>query len=282
MFSKIKRKLGITAGVIALLTLFVLGQSGPLLRMPAGSETQPGLAFFRDNIMGFYRDAAGDMGFGFESMSFEGVTADASETTLAVTDATADVTYQFRTDLADTYEVLATPDADRTAGFFMFPPYASGDALMNTTVTDDEMIVVTFYLPFHLQVDNVYARADFVADSGTDEKLGIALYENADAGTQLFEATSAEITVDGDLTFNVTDTALGPGWYRLGLCSGDISGVGFVASTIFDDEHWDVINLGGTSIMSSAANACTTGNPDTTTGALTDAETELPSFKMGS
>lgn len=209
---------------------------------------------------------------------FEGATADGSETTLAVADPTADITIQFRTDSADTYYALTMPDGDITSGHFQMPD--NGGADTDLTMTDEALYVYRVYIPNWITVANVYARTTQGADvAGSDDILGVAIYEDADAGAQLTEAVSADITATANVTFNVTDVTLGPGFYRIAVCSGDGSGATFVADTT-DDEFIDVANL-GTVTIGTGANACVSGNPPATTGAVSTADINYVVLKLG-
>ena len=288
MFKNLKGKLGITAGVIALLTLFVLGQAGPFLRMPAGSETEPGLGFYRDNVMGFYRDAAGDMGFGFESMSFEGATADAHETTINIAEPTADNTYIFPADTVDSYDVLAVPDADAALAFLSNPIYGwAADAVVpvDATIGDLEMYVQRFYLPFPMTVGAVYAINEAGAQTASSNgDLGVRIYQDADAGAALFTCAVADAGGDGAIDCDGTDVKLYPGWYRIGFCGEDVSdemfGGALEVSTLMATT-WNTFPLASLIIGESANDCTSTALPPATTGALEDSATEVIFWVLG-
>ena len=225
-------------------------------------------------------DAANSVWGISNGLVFEGATggADAFEITLSPGDATADVTYLLRADLAATYHVLAIPAADVTAGFWQIPGWGSSD--VDLTMADNTMYVYRLYLPQYVTVANIYARGTQGADiAAADDLLGIAVYEDADAGADLGSATSADFAATADVIFNITDVTLGPGFYRIGVCSGDASGISYVAETL-DDEFIDVANAGAVTI-GTAANACVAGDPPTTTGALTTADINIPVLKLG-
>ena len=210
---------------------------------------------------------------------FEGSDADTEELTLTTADLTADITIEFRDDLVDTYYPLTMPDADITGGFWRFPDVGTADA--DLTMTDNTLYVYRVYLPHWITIANVYGRTTQGADvAGSDDILGVAIYEDADAGTQRTEALSADVTATADIIFDVTDVTLGPGFYRIGVCSGDGSGAVFTAETL-DDEYIDVINAGAVTI-GTGANACVAGDPPTTTGALTTADINHVVLKAGS
>jgi hypothetical protein len=199
---------------------------------------------------------------------------------LNAADATADITYELRDDKIDTYYALAMPDADVAAGYFLYPKIVDVDDSLDSAVSDDEMIVYVIYLPHYLTVANAYLRAAQGADvAGADDLIGFAIYENATAGVQLTEGVSADVTATATVTINVTDVTLGPGFYRVGICSGDITGVSVGAVTL-EDEFLDVVNS-GTVIVASATNPCVSGNPPATTGTLTATDSEVAVFKIG-
>lgn len=206
------------------------------------------------------------MGPAMDGIVFEGATDDASETTLAVQDPTADITARIRTDKADTYEILTMPDGDVATGFFN--PAANPSADVSITPSgDNAMLCVRKYLPHWLTVANARVLNDIVTDSGADETLGVAIYEDADAGVQLTEGTSADATTDVAQTVDVANVTLGPGFYRWCGCATDVSGSVFGGGELVDDEALDYMNLGQV-YVGEAANACVAGNPPATTGAL--------------
>ena len=207
----------------------------------------------------------------------EGTTLDASETTLAVEDPTADVTYEFQTDAADTYEVLAMPDGDVTGGHFIWPLSTTADAV--TTTTDNAMLCERLFFPMNLTVANAYVLGVVGTDSGSDETLAFAIYNDADAGTQVTEGVGSDLTTTALVTIDVTDATIGPGMYRFCWCAQDISGAAFHAETR-DDEAIDVMNDDAV-VFGTAANPCVTGNPPATTGALTTADDNVPVTKIG-
>jgi len=215
--------------------------------------------------------AAGD------SLVFEGATADASEASIAAADVTADVALQIADDAADTYYILTQPDGDVTGGFFAWPPIGGDDAV--TTTTDETMLCEVIYLPQWLTVANVYLRGVVGADSASDDTISFAIYENADAGAQLTEATGADLSATANVTLDVTDVTLGPGMYRFCGCAQDVSGAAFHAATL-DDETVDIMNLGAVT-FGTAANVCVAGDPPATTGALTTADDNKIVFKIG-
>jgi len=214
-------------------------------------------------------------------LRFEGATADASELTLTVADITADLTISWADDLVGTYRPMTNIAADVTGGVFIMPPFGIAATDNDLTMADNVMYVYRVYVPQWITVANVYARGTQGGDiAAGDDLLGVAIYEDADAGAQLTEGTSADFTATADLTLNVTDVTLGPGMYRIGVCSGDASGIAFVAGDPIDDEAIDVYNLGAVTI-GTAANACVAANPATTTGALTTADILMPVLKLG-
>ena len=216
-----------------------------------------------------------------DSMVWEGATADASEHTFTITDPTADITTEFRDDKADTYYPLTNPDADITGGYWAMPLDGAVDTddSLTTNVTDNEMIVYVVYIDRWITVDKIVVYGDVLTDSASDELIGVAIYENADAGVQLTTGTSTDFTADAVQSIDVTNVTLGPGMYRIGVCSGDISGVAAGAHTI-DDEVDIIVNGGDTDVITSAANACTAAVPASTTGALTASTSEWAIIKL--
>jgi hypothetical protein len=105
--------------------------------------------------------------------------------------------------------------------------------------------------------------------------VGIAVYEDADAGTQLTTGTG-DGTAAGLEAVDVTDVTLSPGFYRFAICTSDNTNMNF-AGTLLDDEQIDVISgVAGQLAMGSGANACVAGVPPTTTGALTTQDVAIP------
>jgi len=265
-----------------LLTTLLFSQAGPQLRIPAGSETQPGLVFYLDSLMGFYRNAAGDMGFGFETISFEGVTADASETQLQVAEPTADNTYIIPTDAADSYDILAVPDADQALAFLANPIYGwTADAIVpvDATIGDLEMYVQRFYLPFPMTVGAVYGINEAGAQTaGSAGDLGAAIYEDLDAGAIVFSCTFADAGGDGAIDCDGTDVKLYPGWYRLGLCGEDVSDEmwgGALEVDALAATTWNTFPLTSLIIGESTNDCTSTAIVPATTGALEDSATEI-------
>jgi len=252
--------------------------------IPAGSN---------DADLSLYRNASGDLDVRFGTTDvvhrtitldtdvWEGTTADASETTFTVTDPTADITVETRTDKADTYYPLTNPDADLTAGYWAMPMGGAVDTdnSLTTNVTDNELIVYRVYIDRWITVDKIIAYGDILTDSASDEIIGVGIYEDADAGVQLTEGVGTDLTTDALVTLDVTNVTLGPGMYRIGVCSGDISGVAAGAATI-DDEVDIIVNGGDTDVITSAANACVAGDPPATTGALTASTSEWAIIKL--
>jgi hypothetical protein len=184
---------------------------------------------------------------------------------------------QFRNDKADTYYPLTQPDADITGGAFTFPSEHSSDTV--TTSTDNQMVCQQIFMPGWLTVNNIMIKGVVASDSSTDDTLAVAIYEDATAGVRLVTTgASADFTSTAVRTLAVTDTTLGPGFYRLCYCAQDVTGVAFHAATL-DDEAIDVMNQGVVT-FGTAANACAAGVPPTTTGALTTADLELAVIKL--
>lgn len=291
MFKSIKGKLGLTAGIVALLSLFVFGQLGPLVRFPDGTESAPGLALYVERNMGFYKDASADMGFGFETMSFEGPTADAFETQIFVEDPTVDTTYNVRApSVANTMDLVAVNEDSQVQSWLLNPMMGmltSVSILADATATDSQMIVQTFYLPFPMTVGAIYGIAEEGADKANDTGyLGAAIYENADAGVKLFTCSVADLDATAVVDCDGTDVVLEAGTYRIGFCSENVSDMMWGGAL---PEELDVgVMLAQMPILSNpiaeAANDCTGSSaevPAATTGALTDNVTEVPFWALG-
>lgn len=266
-----------------LLATLLYSQLGPAVRIPDGSDSAPGLAFFRNSITGIYLGGSRSLGIAAESLLFEGATADGSEMTLAVTDPTADYTYNLPDQSADTYFLHASPDADIGTGFLanpMFPLTAGVPVPVDATIGDLEMYVQRFYLPFPLTVGAIYGINEAGTNTGSGNGgLGAAIYEDVDAtGSVLFSCIVTDPGGDGAIDCNGTDVLLQPGWYRLGLCGEDV-----------DDEMWggalQVSSLLATTwntlaltqvMIGEAAEDCTgAGVVPSFTGALEDSATEV-------
>jgi len=213
----------------------------------------------------------------FDSIIIEGSTDDGNEVVVEWADPQADYTFNWRSDLADTYHPLTQPDGDVTGGVFISPAVGGDDVV--TTSGDNVMLCQVTHLPMWLTVANVYLRGVVGADSGSDDTISFAIYENADAGVQLTEATGSDLAATANVTLNVTDVTLGPGMYRMCGCAQDVSGAAFHAATL-DDETIDVLNIGSVT-FGTAANACVSGNPPDTTGSLTTADDNMIVFKLG-
>lgn len=212
------------------------------------------------------------------SLVFEGATADGSELTMTLADPTAAITISWANDLAGTYRPLTNIAADVTGGVWVIPEVGAVD--VDLTMTDNTLYVYRLYLNHWQTVANIYITATQGADiAGSDDLIGVAIYEDADAGTQLLEAISTDFAATGNQILNNTDATLGPGFYRVAVCSGDGSGIVNVAQTL-DDEYIDVVNQGAV-VIGTAANACVAGDPPTTTGALSTADINMPILKFG-
>lgn len=197
---------------------------------------------------------------------FEGATADAFETTLTVTDPTADISVRIRDDKADTYEILTMPDADVTGGFFNPASSPSGDVSI-TPSGDNKLLCVRKYLPQWLTVANARVLNDILSDSGADDTVAVAIYEDADAGVKLAGGQSDDASADAVEIIDVTDVNLGPGFYRWCGCAQDVTGSVFGGGELVDDEALDYMNSGQV-YVGEAANDCTAGATPATTGVL--------------
>lgn len=226
-------------------------------------------------------EIANSIWFSSNTINFEGATANTEELVMNIADVTADLTITWANDLAGTYRPMTNIAADVTGGVFIMPPFGIAATDNDMTMADNTLYVYRVYVPQWITVANVYARGTQGAQiAGSDDLLGVAIYEDADAGADLASSTSADFTATADVTFNVTDVTLGPGMYRVAVCSGDADGIAFVAGDPIDDEAIDVYNLGAVTI-GTAANACVAGDPPTTTGALTTADILMPVVKLG-
>ncbi|MDO8631715.1 MAG: hypothetical protein Q7R41_14605, partial [Phycisphaerales bacterium] len=226
-------------------------------------------------------DAANSIWGTSNSLVFEGASANGEELTMTVADITADLTITWANDLAGTYRPMTNIAADVTGGVFIMPPFGIAATDNDMTMADNTMYVYRVYVPQWITVANIYAKGTQGAQiAGGDDILGVAIFEDADAGVDLASTLSADFTATADVIFNVTDVTLGPGMYRIGVCSGDADGVAFVAGDPLDDEAIDVYNAGAVTI-GTAANACVAGDPPTTTGALTTADILMPVLKLG-
>lgn len=183
---------------------------------------------------------------------------------------------ELRSDSADTYYFLTNPDADLTGGHFVHPAVGGDDAV--TSSGDNVLLCSRVYLPLWLTVGSAYVRNVVASDTGSDETLAVAIYEDADAGTRLATGQSSDATTTENAEIDFTDVTLGPGMYRLCGCAQDVSGSSFHAATQ-DDETIDVINQ-DTVVFGTGANSCSSGAPPTTTGALSTADDNIPVIKL--
>ncbi len=274
--------------VFGLLAVLLYGQLGPAVRIPDGSDAAPGLAFFRNSITGIYLFGSRSLGIAAESMVFEGATADASEMTLSYVDPTADTTYRFPTDKADTYDILTVPDADAALAFLVNPligMVVDAVDIVDAQIGDLEMYVQRFYLPFPMTVGAVYGINEAGGDTASSNgDLGAAIYEDADAGVIVFSCTFADAGGDGAIDCDGTDALLQPGWYRLGLCGEDVSdemwGGGLQTSALYATT-WNVFPLASLVIGESTNDCTSTALVPATTGALEDSATEIAFWILG-
>lgn len=262
MFSRKKRPYGkgiLTGLAIGVLSLFLMAQSGPLLRMPEGTTSVPGLSFYLNNNVGLY-DAGND-------------TLGVSGSGIVFTNDT------------DTYNVVGVADGDETQSYFinpLMPLLTQTSILADATATDSEMIVQTFYLPFPMTVGAIRGIAEEGADKANDTGyLGAAIYNNADDGTKLFTCSVADLDATAVVDCDGTDVDLPAGFYRIGFCSENVSDMmwGGALPTELDMG----VLLATVPILSNpiseGANDCTGSSaevPASTTGALTDNVTEVP------
>jgi hypothetical protein len=231
------------------------------------------------------------MGFGFETISFEGATADAFETQVTVEEPTVDTTYNLRAPaVADTLDVLAVDAGDQLLSFFVNPLNSiltQTSIPADATATDSEMIVQTFYLPQPMTIGKIYGISEAGSDTANDTGyLGAAIYENADAGTKLFTCSVADLDATAAVACDGTDVVLEAGTYRIGFCSENVSDQMW-GGALPAELDWGILLAQLpilTNPISEAANDCTGSSaevPASTTGALTDNVTEVPFWALG-
>jgi hypothetical protein len=189
---------------------------------------------------------------------------------------TAEVHVAVKDDKADTYFAMTQPDGDLVSGHWTFPYVGGTDTV--TTSTDNALLCRREYFPMWLTVESIMLRGVVGADSGSDDTLSFAIYEDADAGVQLTEGEGADLTTTANVELDVANVTIGPGMYRFCGCAQDVSGAAFHA-TALDDEAIDVMNEGVVT-FGTAANACVAGDPPATTGAISTADDAQPVFKL--
>lgn len=233
------------------------------------------LAFGLSELVTNLREVANGVWFIEGGVRAEGATADAHEIVIDMTDATADIAYQFMADAADTYYVTYTPDGELTTSYFTIPPaFTHTEDGTLTSDGDNIMYVVRTYVPFPITVTKIaFLQVDLNALAAGDI-AGVAIYEDADDGVNLTEKTSAGAA--GLTQADVTDVTLKPGFYRFAFCTSDASEQGF-HGTLQDDETIDLISgVTGDITFGRATNPCVTGDPPDTTGALVSDDVGIP------
>jgi hypothetical protein len=211
---------------------------------------------------------------------WEGATANAFEGRLIFADPTADILFNFRDDAADTYDILAVPDANISEGQFLLPatlPVDAGAAAEAAHASDLEVFCYREYLPYPLLVTEIILYEFQVASAGSSDYLGAAIYEDADAGAQLTEGASVYAADGAVLVLDVTDVQLMPDWYRFCASQNDVSAQDWLA-VAQTAEVTAVYNETVSEIRFGKATNASTGNADmpATTGALASTSEEMP------
>ena len=230
-------------------------------------------------------DIANSVWFTTNGMVYEG-TLDGLEMTLLAEDATADLLHSIVDHNYGTagyngteldYHVLSTPEIHAASGYFSIPPLFthSEDVVHDSTTGNDGMYVYRMYLPHPLTVSDASVLLVDGAALAVGDIVGIAIYEDANAGIQLTEGTG-DGTAAGLETVALADVTLHPGFYRFAICSSDATNMHF-AGTLFDDEHIDLVaGIAGDILYGLATNPCVTGDPPATTGALLTDDEAIP------
>ncbi len=184
--------------------------------------------------------------------------------------------WQAHTYGADTYIPLAIPDGQMATGYYSIPPLFTHTEDVTMTVGANERLIVM--RQFVANPVTISDAAVILVDGGAiaaGDIVGIAVYEDADAGVQLSTGTG-DGTAAGLEEVALTDVTLYPGFYRFGICTSDDTNMNF-AGTLLDDEHIDIISgIAGDIAFGSGANPCVVGVPPATTGALTTQNEAIP------
>jgi len=232
-------------------------------------------------------DTANSIWTAANTLIFEGATIGANEHVIQAADATADYIWEFPNHYygADTYVIHGTRDGELTASQYLLPtlPVDAGAAAEAALAGDNQVVCYREYIPYPMTVTEAVVYEFQVAAAGADDYLGVAIYEDADAGAQLTEGASVYAADGAALVIDLADVTLYPGFYRICAAQNDVSAQDWLAIaqtatvTAIYNETVSEIRFG-------IATNPSAGNADmpATTGALATTAEEMPIIHLQS
>ena len=138
-------------------------------------------------------------------------------------------------------------------------------------------------LPYPLTVTEAVVYEFDVTSGASTDYIGVAIYEDADAGTNLAEGASPFATDGAVLVVDISDATLEPDFYRFCACQTDISAQDWLGYAMDTGEDLVMNETVSELSFGLAANDCT-GNCDMpdTTGAIASSTESLPLIKFQS
>ena len=202
------------------------------------------------------------------ALVFEGATENGFETSLTVTDPTADQTITFPNVSGTVMVQNAT-----SPGYYMFPAYFELSSLGSQSPIDslNQVWVYRVFIPSQIVVDRII----FELRTGVDtKKCSVGVYNSA--GTTLLVSTGAlscAVADQGVLNTDVTNTTLQPGWYILAFTADHASIAVLIDSHNAQESAslWLAIFNATTVHVGIGANASAAGVFPATVGAITGA-----------
>ena len=185
---------------------------------------------------------------------------------------------------SDWETVTHSPDANLAESQYWLPgtAYPAGGAAAEDALANDlEVVCYRAYLPYAMTVTEAVVYEFQVATAGASDYIGVAIYEDADAGAQLTEGASVFATDGGALVIDVTDVTLNPDWYRFCASQNDVSAQDWLGYPQATGEA-AVMNETVSELLFGLATNASTGNADmpATTGALASSAESIPLVKF--
>lgn len=239
-------------------------------------------------------DAANSIWAVSNALNFEGTTADAFETSVTLTDPTADRTVTlpnanvnfsspapsdgfvltFDSGTSTWQPEAASGGTAANPGYYMFPTSMPAGEEGNTVIASANQVrVIRYYLPYSATVDRIVFNVETAVGGST---CGVGIY-NAAGTTLLVDGSGQSCASTGVKNVDVNVT-LGPGFFLVAYTSSSAT-VAILTQDAVIDTWYDVFNA--TVVQSgTAANAATAGVLPATTGTLTAVSANSPVVKI--
>lgn len=190
----------------------------------------------------------------------------------------------FLDDDDDTYYGIIVPDDTVTSSFYYLPGSAypiSGAAAEDALANDLENVCYRAFLPYPMTITEAVVYEMQVASAGASDYLGVGIFEDADAGTQLTLGATVYAADGAALVINVTDVTLKPDFYRFCACQTDVSAQDWVGYAQDTGEAAVMNETVSELSFGLATNACTgSAVMPATTGAIASSSESLPLIKF--